>query len=65
MNHVLSAWQALPDSIKKSDDGRKLKEVVAVISAWFGSYLDLLSEFNKRFDERVKEIERDLLRIKF
>ncbi|MHA2047678.1 MAG: hypothetical protein ACW99G_23090 [Candidatus Thorarchaeota archaeon] len=44
---------------------RKLKEVVTVFSAWFGSYIDLLSEFNQRSNERLKKIEKDLLLIKF
>ena len=65
MEHILRAWQALPKEVKESAEGKKLKEVVTVFSAWFGSYLDLLSEFNQRFSERLKEIERDLLLVKF
>jgi DNA-binding transcriptional regulator GbsR (MarR family) len=65
MNHILEAWQTLPKDIKMSAEGKKLKEVVTVFSAWFGSYLDLLSEFNQRFNERLKEIEKELLLIKF
>ena len=65
MNHILEAWQTLPKDIKESAEGKKLKEVVTVFSAWFGSYLDLLSEFNQRFNERLKEIEKELLLIKF
>ena len=65
MEHILVAWQTLPKDIKESAEGKKLKEVVTVFSAWFGSYLDLLSEFNQRFNEKMKEIEKDLLLIKF
>jgi len=65
MEYILAAWQTLSRDIKESAEGKKLKEVVTVVSAWFGSYLDLLSEFNQRFNERVKKIERDLLLIKF
>jgi len=65
IDHILAAWQTLPKDIKESADGVKLKEVVTVISAWFASYIDLLSEFNQRFNERVKKIEKDLLLVKF
>ena len=65
MDHILTIWQTLPKANKDSAEGKKLKEVVTVFSAWFGSYLDLLSEFNQRFDERLKKLERDLLLIKF
>ena len=65
MNHILATWQSLPEETRSSSEGRKLKEVVTVFSAWFGSYLDLLSEFNERFNERLKEIERELLLIEF
>ncbi|MFW9910605.1 MAG: GbsR/MarR family transcriptional regulator [Candidatus Thorarchaeota archaeon] len=65
MNHILETWKTLPKEIKDSAEGKKLKEVVTVFSAWFGTYLDLLTEFNQRFDERLKKLERDLLLIKF
>jgi len=65
MDHILAAWQTLPKESQESAEGKKLKEVVTVFSAWFGSYLDLLTEFNQRFNERLKEIEKDLLLIKF
>ena len=65
MDHILATWQTLPKEVKDSAEGKKLKEVLTVFSAWFGSYLDLLSEFNQRFNERLKEIEKDLMLIKF
>jgi len=65
MNHILAAWQTLTEDTRESEEGRKLREVVAVYSAWLGSYLDLLSEFNQRFSEKLKSIEKDLLPIKF
>ncbi len=65
MDHILAEWKKLPSEIKESPEGKKLKEVVTVFSAWFGSYLDLLSDFNQRFNERMKELERDLLLMKF
>jgi DNA-binding transcriptional regulator GbsR (MarR family) len=65
MDHILTAWQTLPKKTREGAEGKKLKEVVTVFSAWFGSYLDLLSEFNQRFDEKLKKIEKDLLLIKF
>jgi len=65
MNHILTEWQNLPKSYQESPEGEKLKEVVSVFSAWFGSYFDLLSEFNRRFDERIKQIEKELMLIKF
>ena len=61
MDRILEAWQALPKNTRDSDKGKKLKEVVTVFSAWFGSYLDLLSEFNQRFNERLEELETEIL----
>jgi DNA-binding transcriptional regulator GbsR (MarR family) len=65
MDHILAAWQELPTDIQEGAEGKKLKEVATVFSAWFGSYLDLLSEFNQRFNERLKTIEKDLLLTRF
>ncbi|MHA2178372.1 MAG: GbsR/MarR family transcriptional regulator [Candidatus Thorarchaeota archaeon] len=65
MDHILATWQTLPKEVKESAEGKKMKEVVTVFSAWFGSYLDLLSDFNQRFNERLKKIEKELLLIKF
>ncbi|MFQ5833700.1 MAG: GbsR/MarR family transcriptional regulator [Candidatus Thorarchaeota archaeon] len=65
IDHILAEWQTLPEEIKVQAESRKLKEVVTVFSAWFGSYLDLLAEFNQRFNERLREIERNLLLMKF
>ena len=65
INHILAEWKTLPQKVKATPESNKLKEVVTVFSAWFGSYLDLLSEFNQRFNERLKTIERDLLLMKF
>lgn len=65
MERILTAWQTLPKGTRESADGKKLKEVVTVFSAWFGSYLDLLTEFNQRFNERLEQLERDLLLTRF
>jgi DNA-binding transcriptional regulator GbsR (MarR family) len=65
MDRILEAWQGLPKSTRESAEGKKLKEVVTVFSAWFGSYLDLLSEFNQRFNERLEQLEKDLLMVRF
>jgi len=59
MNLILKEWQTLTNEAKSSAESRKLKEVITVISAWFGSYLDLLTDFNRRFNEKMKEIDRD------
>jgi DNA-binding transcriptional regulator GbsR (MarR family) len=64
-DHILSEWKTLPKNIQSTPESKKLKEVVSVFSAWFGSYLDLLTDFNRRFDERLKELEQDLLSLKF
>ena len=61
MDHILSEWKGLPQKVKTSAEGKKLKEVATVFSAWFGSYLDLLTEFNRRFNERLGELERELM----
>jgi DNA-binding transcriptional regulator GbsR (MarR family) len=65
MDYILAKWQTLPKEIKEGAEGKKLKEVVTVFSAWFGSYLDLLSEFNQRFNKRLKKLEKDLLLMQF
>jgi DNA-binding transcriptional regulator GbsR (MarR family) len=65
MDHILDEWKSLPEKIKVKAESKKLKEVVTVFSAWFGSYLDLLTDFNQRFDERLKKLERELLLMKF
>ena len=64
IDHILAEWKTLPEKVKATPESKKLKEVVTVFSAWFGSYLDLLTEFNQRFNERLKKIERDLLLMK-
>lgn len=61
MEHILEAWQTLPEGTRESGEGKQLEEVVTVFSAWFGSYLDLLSEFNERFNDRLNELERELM----
>jgi DNA-binding transcriptional regulator GbsR (MarR family) len=65
MKRILEAWQTLPKDTRNSAEGKKLKEVVTVFSAWFGSYLDLLSEFNQRFNERLEQLEKELLLTRF
>ena len=60
---ILAEWKDLPESEKESADAKKLQEVVVVFEAWFSSYLDLLSEYNVRFNERMRELERQLLQI--
>jgi len=65
VDHIVSEWKTLPEKVKSTPESRKLKEVVTVFSAWFGSYLDLLTDFNQRFDERLNKLEQDLLSMKF
>jgi DNA-binding transcriptional regulator GbsR (MarR family) len=64
IDHILEEWQVLPKKVKATAESKKLKEVVNVFSAWFGSYLDLLTDFNQRFNERLGELERELLLMK-
>jgi DNA-binding transcriptional regulator GbsR (MarR family) len=61
IEHILNEWQTLPDKVKSDPESLKLKEAVTVFSAWFSSYLDLLSDFNRKFSERLKEIEKDFI----
>ncbi|MFX0055634.1 MAG: GbsR/MarR family transcriptional regulator [Promethearchaeota archaeon] len=65
IDHLLTEWQTLTPDIKSNPEGVKLKEALTVFSAWFRSFLDLLTDFNNSFSERVKEIERDLLLSQF
>jgi hypothetical protein len=51
--------------IKETPEARKLKEVVSFFSAWLRSYQDLLSDFNQRFIERLEDLEKDLLLLKY
>ena len=59
---ILEEWDALPDDVKETDEAMRLKEVVYVFDAWFLSYIELLSEFNTRFNEKMDELERQLFR---
>ncbi|MHA2003896.1 MAG: GbsR/MarR family transcriptional regulator [Candidatus Thorarchaeota archaeon] len=61
IEHILKEWQTLPTDVKSDPESLKLKEAVTVFSAWFSSYLDLLSDFNRKFSERLREIEKELL----
>jgi DNA-binding transcriptional regulator GbsR (MarR family) len=61
IEHIQKEWQNLPEEERTSPESKKLKEVISVFSAWFGSYIDLLNDFNQRFNERLKEIERDIV----
>ncbi|TFG08780.1 ArsR family transcriptional regulator [Candidatus Thorarchaeota archaeon] len=65
IDHILDEWENLPRTVKETPEARKLKEVVSVFSAWLGSYQDLLSDFNQRFNERLKDLEKDLLLLKY
>ena len=61
IDHINKEWQSLPEKERSSPESKKLMEVISVFSAWFGSYLDLLNDFNQRFNERLKELERDMV----
>ncbi len=50
----------LPVEEKNTEETKRLHEVVIVFDAWFSSYLELLTDFNKRFREKMDELERDL-----
>ena len=50
----------LPDEERNSEETKRLHEVVTVFDAWFSSYLELLSDFNASFREKMDELERDL-----
>ena len=65
IDHIKEEWQKLPEKERTSAESKKLKEIISVFSAWFGSYIDLLADFNHRFDERLKEIERDIVLDRF
>ena len=60
---ILGEWDGLPEDVKETDEARRLKEVVSVFDAWFVSYIELLSEFNTRFNEKMDELEQHLFRL--
>ena len=60
---IPNEWKNLPSSVQESDEGKRLQEVVTVFEAWFSSYLDLLMDYNKRFNERMRELEKDLFEV--
>ena len=60
---ILEEWESLPEETKESDEAKRLKEVVTVFDAWFVSYIELLSDFNERFNEKMDELERQLFRM--
>jgi DNA-binding transcriptional regulator GbsR (MarR family) len=45
---------------KNSEEAKRLLEVVIVFEAWFTTYIELLSDFNLRFREKIFELEREL-----
>ena len=53
-------WNNLPDEEKKSEEAKRLHEVVIVFEAWFTTYLELLIDYNLRFREKIKELESGL-----
>ncbi|MFW9980046.1 MAG: hypothetical protein ACFFEJ_18330, partial [Candidatus Thorarchaeota archaeon] len=61
---ILEEWKSLPQDVQEGGEGKRLLEVVTVFEAWFSSYLDLLSDYNKRFNERMKELEKELFQLK-
>ncbi len=65
IDHILDAWENLLRAVKETPEAKKLKEVVSVFSVWLGSYQDLLTDFNERFNERIEDLEKDLLLLKF
>ena len=60
---ILQEWSELPDEVKAGDEAKRLQEVIIVFEAWFKSYLDMLSDFNERFNARMKELERELFKL--
>ncbi|MCW4050566.1 MAG: MarR family transcriptional regulator [Candidatus Bathyarchaeota archaeon] len=57
---ILDEWNNLSDEEKNSDEAKRLHEVVIVFEAWFATYLELVSDFNVRFREKMNELEREL-----
>jgi DNA-binding transcriptional regulator GbsR (MarR family) len=57
---ILEEWNNLSAEEKNSDEAKRLHEVVTVFEAWFTTYLELLSDFNMRFREKINELEREL-----
>ena len=60
IERILREWESLPPEVKETDEAKRLKEVVWVFDAWFVSYIELLSEFNNRFNEKMDELEKEL-----
>ena len=60
LNRMNVEWEKLSKADRTSKEASKLHEVIAVLSSWFASYIDLLSEFNKRFEERLSELELEM-----
>ena len=60
MASILQEWNSLPPEVKETEEAKRLKEVVLVFDAWFVSYIDLLSEFNIRFNEKMDELEKEI-----
>ena len=63
LESILSEWNNLTETERNSEEAKRLHEVIIVFEAWFSTYIELLSDFNTRFRERINELERELFSI--
>ncbi len=60
IENILTEYENLSPEERETPEAQRLKEVVTVFNAWFLSYLELMTEFNTRFNEKMDELERKL-----
>lgn len=60
IDSILLEWNNLSNEEKNSAEAKRLHEVVIVFEAWFTTYIELLTDFNLRFREKINELEREL-----
>lgn len=63
IEYIMGEWSELPDEARMTDEAKRLQEVIIVFEAWFKSYLEMMSDFNQRFNARMKELERELFKL--
>lgn len=63
IENIIREYESLPEEDKETPEAKRLLEVVTVFDAWFLSYLELMTEFNAKFNEKMDELERRLFSI--
>ncbi|MFW9993556.1 MAG: MarR family transcriptional regulator [Candidatus Odinarchaeota archaeon] len=59
---LLIEWKKLPEESMASREGEHIKEVITVFEAYFNTYASIYSDLNQKFEERIKELEKEFMK---